>query len=77
MEVKVMFYGVAADVAGLRIKTYNGVKSFGDLKLRIFDDFPELVHYNFRFCHNKVLMNDEPIITDGDEISLLPPFYGG
>lgn len=77
MEVKVMFYGVLADVAGTRIKTYMGVSSFGDLRLRIYDDFPELVHYNFRFCHNSVLIIDDSIIADGDVISLLPPFYGG
>lgn len=78
MEVKVMFYGVVADVAGTRIKTYTGVNSFGDLRLRIYDDFPEFAHYNFRYCHNKALINGEEItLSDGDEISLLPPFYGG
>lgn len=78
MEIKVLFYGVVADVTGTRIKTYTGVSSFGDLRLRILDDFPELAHYNFRYCHNKVLVNEEGInLGDGDEMSLLPPFYGG
>lgn len=78
MEIKVMFYGVVADVTGTRIKTYPGVESFGDLRLRLFDDFPELTHYNFRYCHNRVLVSGECIkLSDGDEISLLPPFYGG
>lgn len=78
MEIKVLFYGVVADVTGTRIKTYTGVSSFGDLRLRILDYFPELMHYDFRYCHNKVLVNGEGInLNDGDEISLLPPFYGG
>lgn len=77
MLIRVLFYGVLAELAGTRMKTYNEVSSFGDLRLRIQDDFPEMVHYNFRYCHNKVLINGEAALKDGDEISLLPPFYGG
>ncbi|MGE5420864.1 MAG: MoaD/ThiS family protein [Chloroflexota bacterium] len=78
MLITVFFYGVLAEVAGTRVKTYQGVSSFGDLSLRIMDDFPEIVHYNYRYCHNKVVMVDgEAVLADGDEVALLPPFYGG
>ncbi|HLN55811.1 MAG TPA: MoaD/ThiS family protein [Bacteroidales bacterium] len=78
MLIRVLFYGVLAEVAGTRIKTYNDVSSFGELRLRIQDDFPEIIHYNYRYCHNKVVMADgEAVLAEGDEISLLPPFYGG
>jgi molybdopterin converting factor small subunit len=76
MEITVLFYGVLADVAGTRIKTYVGVESFGDLSMRIIDDFPELAHYNYRICHNKVFTGI-PQLSEGDEIALLPPFEGG
>ena len=77
MEVKVLFFGVLTDVAGTNIKTYRDVKSIGDLKLRIQDDFPEVVHYNFRISLNNVLLENEPELKDGDEVALLPPFAGG
>jgi len=77
MEIRVVFYGVIAEVAGIKMKTYFGITSFGDLKLRIQDDYPEIVHYNFRYYLNKVLINENVILSDGDEVSLLPPFYGG
>ena len=77
MEVKVLFFGVLTDVAGTNIKTYRDVKSIGDLKLRIQDDFPEVVHYNFRVSLNNVLLENEPELKDGDEVALLPPFAGG
>jgi molybdopterin converting factor small subunit len=76
MEITVLFFGVLADVAGTRIKTYLQVKSYVDLSMRIIDDFPEMSHYNFRVCHNKVMTNT-PSLSDGDEIALLPPFEGG
>ena len=77
MEVKVLFFGVLSDIAGTNIKTYRDVKSIGDLKLRIQDDFPEVVHYNFRISLNNVLLENEPELKDGDEVALLPPFAGG
>jgi molybdopterin converting factor small subunit len=76
MEIRVLFFGVLADVAGTRIKTYSGVSSFEDLNHRIIDDFPEMTHYNFRVCQNKVMTN-VPALNEGDEIALLPPFEGG
>lgn len=77
MQIKVLFYGVLADLTGTRIKTYTGVTSFGDLRLRLQDDFPEITHYNYRYCHNRVIIDGEAELADGDSISLLPPFYGG
>ena len=49
MEVKVLFFGVLAEVSGTSIKHYQDVKSINDLRHRIQDDFPEIVHYNFRY----------------------------
>ncbi len=77
MQVKVIFFGVLAEVAAINIKFYSDVKSLGHLKMLIQDDFPEFVHYNFRISVNSVIVNNDPDLKDGDEIALLPPFAGG
>lgn len=77
MEVKVLFFGVLTDVAGTTIKIYNGVKSLADLKFRITDDFPEIVHYDYRISVNNTIVENDPVLNDGDEIALMPPFAGG
>ena len=64
MEVKVFFFGVLAEVTGTGFKHYRDMKSISDLKLRIQDEFPEIVHYNFR-----ISLNNE--ITDKDLFCLL------
>ena len=77
MEIQVLFFGVLAEVTKTGFKHYHGVRSFGDLRLRIEDDFPEVVHYNYRIAINNEIINDEPVLHDGDEIALMPPFAGG
>jgi len=77
MEIRVLFFGVLTDIAGTGMKIYSGVKSFSDLKFRINDDFPEMVHYDFRISVNSTLIENEPTLNNGDEVALMPPFAGG
>jgi molybdopterin synthase sulfur carrier subunit len=77
MEVKVLFFGVLAEVTGTNIKLYREVKSTGDLKHRIQDDFPEVVHYNFRISLNNEIIDNDRELNEGDEVALIPPFAGG
>jgi len=59
------------------LKNYSEVKTVGDLKLRIYDDFPEVIHYNFRISLNNEIINNDSNLNNGDEIALMPPFAGG
>lgn len=77
MEVKVLFFGVLAEVTGTNCKYYTGVKSFSDLKGRIEDEFPEIVHYSFRLSVNSEMIDVDPVLNNGDEVALMPPFAGG
>jgi sulfur-carrier protein len=77
MEVKVLFFGVLAEVSGTSIKHYQDVRSIGDLKLRIQDDFPEIVHYVFRISLNNEITDYDLVLKDGDVVALMPPFAGG
>jgi molybdopterin synthase sulfur carrier subunit len=77
MQVKVLLFGVLAEVTGTNTKHYMDVKSIGDLKLRMQDDFPEIVHYNYRIALNNEIINNDPQLNDGDEVAFMPPFAGG
>ncbi|HSL86228.1 MAG TPA: MoaD/ThiS family protein [Bacteroidales bacterium] len=77
MDIEVLFFGVLADVTGTGRKHYSDVTSFGDLKHRIEDEFPEIVHYTFRIAVNNEIVNEDPLLAGGDEVAYLPPFAGG
>lgn len=77
MDITVLFFGVLAETAQTAMKHYRNISSFGDLKLRIHDDFPEIIHYNYRISVNQEIIHDEPLLRDGDEVALIPPFTGG
>jgi molybdopterin converting factor small subunit len=76
MEVKVLFFDVLAEVSGTSVKHYHDVKSISDLKIKIYDDFPEIVHYNFQISVNREITNNDVFLKSGDEIALMP-FAGG
>jgi molybdopterin converting factor small subunit len=77
MDITVLFFGVLAEVTYTSVKEYSNVNSIADLKLRITDDFPELVHYNFRVSVNNEIVNQDPLLKEGDQVAYLPPFTGG
>ncbi|HAX92385.1 MAG TPA: MoaD/ThiS family protein [Bacteroidales bacterium] len=77
MEINVLFFGVLADYAGVRRKHYTGIESYSDLKHRIFDDYPGIEHYTYKIAVNKTIINNDPVLRDGDELAFMPPFAGG
>jgi molybdopterin synthase sulfur carrier subunit len=77
MKVKVLFFGVLSEIAGTGIKVYNEVKSTEHLKLRVTDDFPEIIHYKFKLSLNNEIINCDTNLKNGDEVAFLPPFAGG
>jgi sulfur-carrier protein len=77
MKVKVLFFGVLSEITGTAIKIYEEVKSTEHLILRVSDDFPEIVHYQYKISVNNELVNDPISLENNDEVAFLPPFAGG
>ena len=77
MEIRVLFFGVLAEVAQTKFRHYNDIISFGDLMHRIADEYPEIVHYNYRIAVNSEIVDGDPVLKELDEVAFLPPFAGG
>lgn len=77
MEIKVLFFGVLAEVTQTMFRHYRDVISYNDLINRIQDEFPEMVHYNYRVAVNSEIINEDPELKNMDEVAFMPPFAGG
>jgi molybdopterin synthase sulfur carrier subunit len=77
MEIRVLFFGVLAEVTQTTFKHYRDIVSFSDLRHRIEDEFPEIVHYDYRIAVNSEIINEEPVLKHLDEVAFMPPFAGG
>jgi len=77
MSITVLFFGVLSEVAGTGTRFYNNIHSLGELKLKLADDYPDIVHYSFRISVNNEITDEDMPLRTGDEVALLPPFAGG
>lgn len=77
MEIRVLFFGVLAEVAQTRFRHYRDIISFSDLMHRITDEYPEIVHYNYRIAVNGEIVDGDPELKELDEVAFMPPFAGG
>lgn len=77
MDIRVLFFGVLAEVTQTMFRHYRDITSFRHLMNRITDEFPEFVHYDYRIAVNSELVNDEPVLKNNDEVAFMPPFAGG
>lgn len=77
MKVKILFFGILAEKAGIASMYLEGASDIKTLKEKIFTRHPELKNYSFRVSVNKNIVADEEKLRNGDEVALLPPFAGG
>jgi molybdopterin converting factor small subunit len=72
MVVKVLFFGVLAEVTGTAVKHYSDVRSATHLMFRIEDDFPGFIHHASRIMVNNDFTDDDVQLSDGDEVGFIP-----
>jgi molybdopterin converting factor small subunit len=77
MEVNVFFLGVLSEVTGTGKKTYTGINTTEELRTSLFKDYPELERYKYNIALNNRLIRSDIVLSDGDGITLIPPFEGG
>jgi len=77
-QLQIKSFGMIADVVGSTyiLENFDG----GDaelLKSILCEKFPRLSQLTFSIAVNKVISSEKTVISQDDEIALLPPFSGG
>jgi len=80
MNLRLVAYGIAREILGgndLQLNT-TAVKSIGDLKEELVAKFPDFEKLTrFSMAVNEEYRDEEYLLSDGDEIVIIPPVSGG
>lgn len=77
MEIQINLTGILKDLAGKKVLFVSGCSKLSDLKKEIVNKHPEFSGYKYNLFINKEMPEGDPVLKEGDEISLIPPFAGG
>ena len=77
----VLLFGVTRDIVGrgsLTLEQTDGLKTVGDLKRQLMDEFPALRELSsLAVAINQNYAGEADTLQEADEIALIPPVSGG
>lgn len=79
MKLTLLFFGVLTDVIGksqLELHT-NDVTNVELLNEYLKLNYSSLGNYTYKIAINQEITDNKMSLSDGDEVSFLPPFAGG
>jgi len=77
MKINVLLFGILADKAGTPSVVMRDIRDIDDLMNKLKSQFTFLVNSRYAIAKNQKIVRDNAILSDGDEIAILPPFAGG
>lgn len=79
MKYRVKTFGITKDILGAREVRFemNG-NTVGELRSALSDQYPDMKSLNsLMIAINNAYADDDAILSEGDEIALIPPVSGG
>ena len=77
MNIKVLFFGVIAEVTSKDEMSLSNIKDTDSLQEILLKQFPKIAKYKYLISVNHEIVKNSKILNDSDEVALLPPFAGG
>jgi len=80
MQIKVLAFGIARDILGSAEVQYDvrEATSVGGLKDRLMKEYPEFEKLrHLALAVNSEYVQDDLIISENDEVVIIPPVSGG
>ena len=77
MSVQIKLFGPLAEVAGKDTVQLPGAADTDSLRRDMLEKYPQLAGLTFVIAVRKQIVKGNVIISNEDEVALLPPFAGG
>jgi len=76
-KIKILYFGALSEVAGKQEEEIRVSGNINDLLQSLKDKYPSLKDFQFSVAVNQEISSGVKLLSDGDEVALLPPFTGG
>lgn len=79
MKLKLVSYGIAKDIlASKEVEVDYNVSSVGELKAKLFVDYPDLEKLrSVAFAVKEEYQDESFALSENDEVVIIPPVAGG
>lgn len=76
MPIHIIIFGRLTDIAGSSLSLEN-VTDTNTLVKELHTLYPRLVDTKYAIAVNKIVVNENTVLTEESTVALLPPFSGG
>lgn len=76
-KLKVLYFGALSELTGRQDDFLEIEGNLHDLVDKLKSDHPGIGKKHFSIAVNQEITSGDTVLSDGDEIALLPPFAGG
>lgn len=76
MPINIIIFGRLTDIAGSSLSLEN-VTDTNTLVKELHTLYPRLVDTKYAIAVNKIVVNENTVLTEESTVALLPPFSGG
>jgi molybdopterin synthase sulfur carrier subunit len=79
MKIKVKYFGLLAEAVNKSTEELelDANSTVLELQTLVKERYPKLQNKNFKVAVNQALVEGDVVLSEQDEIALLPPFAGG
>ncbi|MCC6599880.1 MAG: molybdopterin converting factor subunit 1 [Crocinitomicaceae bacterium] len=79
MTVRLLIFGIAHEIAGKRSTTFEvpDNATVSELRSLLSLTYPQLGPLSFAIAVNQQYVEDSVILTENDEVAIIPPVSGG
>ncbi len=77
MKIKILAFGVIADITGKSEWTIENIHHTDELKKHLENLYPRLKNMKYAIAVNLLITSGNFEFTDGVIVALMPPFSGG
>lgn len=77
MQINIISFGQLSEIVGNQTLKNSNINTTENLISYLNETYPQLSEMKYKLAINKVIIQNDQVLYDGDSIAIMPPFSGG